>query len=137
MSVPPEVGEILRQWIRKAENDLEAARRIMADEAGCPYDTACFHCQPAVEKYLKGLLTLLNIQAPRTHDVQQLAELLPAEKRLAVTAGELGAMNPYAVDVRYADDWRAPQRTDALRAMELAERTRAEIRKLLPSEVLG
>jgi hypothetical protein len=39
MNVPPEVLEILRQWVRKAEHDLEACRRIMAVEEGCPYDT--------------------------------------------------------------------------------------------------
>jgi len=63
MSVPPEVIEILRQWVRKAENDLEAARRIPAIEEGCPLDTVCFHCQQATEEYLKCLLTYLGIQA--------------------------------------------------------------------------
>jgi hypothetical protein len=42
MNVPPEVVEILRQWVRKAERDLEAASRIMAIEEGCPFDTVCF-----------------------------------------------------------------------------------------------
>src|ERR1035441_10215418 len=68
MNVPPEVDEVLRQWVRKAEHDLEAATRIMAIEEGCPFDTVCFHCQQAAEKYLKCLLTYLGIQAPRTHD---------------------------------------------------------------------
>ncbi len=43
MNVPPEVVEVLRQWVRKAEHDLEAASRIMAIEEGCPFDTVCFH----------------------------------------------------------------------------------------------
>jgi len=30
MNVPPEVVEVLRQWVRKAEHDLDAAGRIMA-----------------------------------------------------------------------------------------------------------
>ena len=42
MNVPPESIEILRQWVRKAEYDLEAANRIMATEEGCPFDTVCF-----------------------------------------------------------------------------------------------
>jgi HEPN domain-containing protein len=57
MNVPPEVVEVLRQWVRKAEHDLEAPNRIMAIEEGCPFDTVCFHCQQAAEKYLKCLLT--------------------------------------------------------------------------------
>jgi HEPN domain-containing protein len=53
MNARPEVVEILRQWVRKAEHDLEAANRIMAVEEGCPFDMVCFHCQQAAEKYLK------------------------------------------------------------------------------------
>jgi HEPN domain-containing protein len=49
MNVPPEVVEILRQWVRKAEHDLEAATRIMRIEDGCPFDTVCFHCRQAAE----------------------------------------------------------------------------------------
>jgi HEPN domain-containing protein len=75
MNVPPEVVEVLRQWVRKAEHDLEAANRIMAVAEGCPFDTVCFHCQQAAEKYLKCLLTYLGIQAPRTHDLKALAAL--------------------------------------------------------------
>jgi HEPN domain-containing protein len=137
MSVPPEVTEALRQWVRKAEHDLEAARLILAAKSHCPYDTACFHCHQAAEKYLKALLTLLGIQAPRTHDLGNLLALLPAEARPSVQAAQLVAMNPYAVDVRYADDWREPQREDALRAVEVAQRVRTEARRLLPPGALS
>src|ERR1035438_1923958 len=104
MNVPPEVDEVLRQWVRKAEHDLEAAARIMAIKEGCPFDTVCFHCQQAAEKYLKCLLTYLGIQAPRTHDLKALAALIPLEPRLPVSVEALAELNPYAVDVRYADD---------------------------------
>ena len=137
MSVPPEVLEVLRQWVRKAEHDMEAARRIMAVEAGCPYDAACFHCQQAVEKYVKALLTLLGIQAPRTHDLEKLAALLPSGRRLSVPLADMAGMNPYAVDARYADDWREPGPDDAIRSLGLAERIRTEVRSLLPPEVLA
>ena len=30
MNVPPEVLEVLQNWVRKAENDLEAARHAFA-----------------------------------------------------------------------------------------------------------
>ena len=49
MSVPPEVTEVLRRWVRKAEHDLEAARLILAGESHCPYDMACFHCHQSAE----------------------------------------------------------------------------------------
>jgi HEPN domain-containing protein len=136
MSVPPEVLEILRAWVLRAEHDLEAARRIMAVEEGCPFDTVCFHCQQAVEKYLKALLTMAGVPAPRTHDLEKLAALLPADKQLSIPMATLVSMNPYAVDVRYSDDWRPPQRDDALQALSVAQSVRAGVRLLLPSEAL-
>jgi HEPN domain-containing protein len=136
MNVPPEVVEVVRQWVRKAEHDLEAVRRIMATEEGCPYDTACFHCQQAIEKYLKALLTLSDIPALRTHDLGKLATMLPPDRQLSIPLTSLAAINPYAVEVRYSDDWREPRRDDALQALEIAQRVRAEARDLLPPEAL-
>jgi HEPN domain-containing protein len=78
----------------------------------------------------------LSIQAPRTHDLQALATLLPLEQRLPMRIEELGELNPYAVNVRYADDWREPQLNDARRALGLASKVRAAVRKLMPSSVL-
>ena len=137
MNARPEVVEVLRQWVRKAEHDLEAADRIMAIEEGCPFDTVCFHCQQAAEKYLKCLLTCLGIQAPRTHDLKALAALIPLEQRFPVRVADLVELNPYAVDVRYADDWREPQLSDARRALALAVRVRAAVRELMPPGVVG
>lgn len=134
MSVPPEVLEIVQQWVDKAEHDFEAARRILAVEEGCPYDTACFHCQQVVEKYLKALLTLAGIHAPRTHNLELLHNLLPVHYRLPVTDAELSSLNPYAVEVRYADDWHGPTRQEALSALSLARAVREAARALLPLE---
>jgi len=103
---------------------------------GCPFDTVCFHCQQAAEKYLKCLLTFLGVQAPRTHDLQALAILVPLEQRLPVRIEELAELNPYAVNVRYADDWREPQLNDAKRALVLASRVRTAVRELLPAAVV-
>ena len=57
-------------WIRKADSDLSDARRTVNSEG--PYDTACFHAQQAVEKYLKGFLSLYGKPIPRIHDLEEL-----------------------------------------------------------------
>jgi HEPN domain-containing protein len=137
MNAPPEVVEVLRQWVRKAENDLEAVRRIMVVEEGCPCDTACFHCQQAIEKYLKALLTLAGVPALHTHDLEKLLALLPLDLQLSVPVTSLVAINPYAVQVRYADDWREPSRSDAIQALALAQQVRTQVRNLLPAEALA
>jgi HEPN domain-containing protein len=136
MNVPPEVVEVLRQWVRKAEHDLEAASRIMAIDEGDPFDTVCFHGQQAADNYLKCLLTYLGIQAPRTHDLKALAALIPLEQRFPVRVEDLVELNPYAVDVRYADDWREPQLDDAKRALVLASQVRTAVRELMPPPVV-
>ena len=108
----------------------------MAIEDSCPFDTVCFHCQQAAEKYLKCLLTYLGIQAPRTHDLKALAALIPLGQRFPVRVEDLAGLNPYAIDVRYADDWREPQLIDAKRALALASEVRAAIRDLMPRPVV-
>jgi HEPN domain-containing protein len=45
----------LEQWLKKAEHDLLAARVIL-DYQPIILDISCFHCQQAVEKYLKTFL---------------------------------------------------------------------------------
>lgn len=57
MTVPPETREVVQAWLKKAANDLEAARRFLAVREECPFDTVCFHCQQAVEKALKAWMT--------------------------------------------------------------------------------
>ncbi len=136
MNVPPEILEVIRQWVRKAEHDLEAARRIMAIEEGCPFDTVCFHCQQTAEKYLKCLLTYRGIQAPRTHDLKVLVALLPSDLNFPVPVKEIVELNPYSVDVRYSDDWREPQLSDAKRALALTAEVRTAVRKLMPPQVV-
>jgi HEPN domain-containing protein len=137
MNVPSETLEVVRLWVRKAEHDLEAARRIIAIEEGCPYDTVCFHCQQACEKYLKALLTLAGVHAPRTHDLEEIFHLLPPAARPKIEVSGLSALNPYAVEVRYADDWREPQQKDAARAMEIVTVLRKAIREDLLAGVLA
>jgi HEPN domain-containing protein len=133
MNVRPEVAEVLRQWVRKAEHDLEAAHRIMAVEENCPFDMVCFHCQQVAEKYLKCILTCLGIQAPRTHNLEVLAALISAEFTLPVPLSDLVELNPYAVNIRYADDWREPGIQDAQRALTLARQIRDAARAKLPA----
>ena len=135
MNVPPEIAEILAHWAQKAEHDLEAATRILALEDGCPFDTVCFHCQQVAEKYIKCLLTLREISAPRTHDLRALGLLLPEDATLPVTFAELAELNPYAVQVRYAGDWPEPTLSDARRALSLALAVRGAVRQFLPPRV--
>ena len=51
-----------QEWFSKADHDLQTVEILFTDPKP-PTDTLCFHCQQAVEKYLKGMLVLNNIDS--------------------------------------------------------------------------
>lgn len=77
-----------------------------------------------------------RIPAPRTHDLGQLLSLLPEGRRPKIAPSALAGLNPYAVAVRYVEDWRELQFAEALAALEVAQVVRDEARRLLPREAL-
>jgi HEPN domain-containing protein len=42
--------QLIQAWVSKAENDLLNVRNNLQAEQ-VPWDTVCFHCQQAAEKY--------------------------------------------------------------------------------------
>lgn len=60
--------EIARQWLAKARNDLLNADNNLNSEE-IPFDTVCFHCQQAAEKFLKAYLVGNGQVYPTTHDL--------------------------------------------------------------------
>jgi HEPN domain-containing protein len=55
MPVPPEIREVVRRWITKAEHDLRIAEHALTLGEECPFDMVCFHAQQCAEKYLTSL----------------------------------------------------------------------------------
>ena len=45
--------DLVKLWIKKAENDLVAAEHLLTVRPHTPYDTICFHAQQCAEKYLR------------------------------------------------------------------------------------
>ncbi len=121
-----------RGWFLKAESDLITGNRMLEGEG--PYDTACFHAQQTVEKYLKGLLAFLEQPIPLTHNLEELEylckDLIP---EWPLTGVNLTILTPYAVQLRYDFDfW--PDRETAEEALNLSENVRTAILSLVPQE---
>ena len=117
------------QWVAKAEEDLDAARE-MAARTPPLRNAACFHCQQAAEKYLKALLQELGVAVPKTHDLEDLLDLLlPHDATLAPLRRSAQSLTKYAVEYRYPG-LRASTR-QMLSALRVAERVRTEIRTRL------
>lgn len=73
----------------------------------CPaenFPVAAFHAQQAVEKCLKAVLSLRDMDYPRTHSLEELAGLvLSAHIALPAPPDDLMYLTPYAIEFRYDD----------------------------------
>jgi HEPN domain-containing protein len=95
--------EEARRSLRLANRDIKAFN-VLKDASGIDLATACFHAQQAIEKSLKAILFIHQIEARRTHDLVQLAQLLRQYGvEPPVTDEQMSRLNPFAVMLRYDD----------------------------------
>lgn len=117
------------QWVKKAEQDVVAARAL-AEQEPPPRDAVCFHCQQAAEKYLKALLQEVGAPVPRIHDMEDLLDLLlPHDATLRALRRRVASLTKYAVEHRYPGMWATTRQMQS--ALKIAERVRGEIRARL------
>ena len=117
------------QWVRYAEEDWQVANEV-AGRRPPHRNAACFHCQQAVEKYLKALLQELGLAVPRTHNIKQLIDLLvPHEATLSRFRRSGGSLTKYAVEYRYPGERATTRQMQA--ALRTMKRVRTELRARL------
>ena len=103
---PPEevLRELVRQWIDKAELDYQAATELLGT-GGRLRQIVAFHCQQAVEKYLKAFLVRHQVEFPKTHNLRQLLELVSeVAPEMARSLDRCVVLTPYGADIRYPGD---------------------------------
>jgi len=113
----------LSLWIKKAEHDLIAAKLII-DYRPLILDVACFHCQQAVEKYLKTFLIFKEEEFPRTHNLDVLLENCSALQP-EFAAIDLKNLESFAVRGRYPHDFLQPDLDETLDYYAMAEIVKA------------
>ncbi len=124
--------ELARHWFAKARNDLLNADNNFAARQ-IPFDTVCFHCQQAAEKFLKACLAANGQTPPHTHDLLLLLEkILPLHANVSKLRIHLSLLMPYAVEIRYPDDGFQPTLQDAQEGRDAAEQVYAWLRAELP-----
>jgi HEPN domain-containing protein len=112
--------ELVRQWLGKARQDLEAAAALLAHDPPFLYPV-CFHAQQAAEKYLKAFLTWHQIEFPKTHSIKELLDLAAgANASLADSLREAVVLTPFGVDLRYPGDAPEPNEEEAKQAFAMA-----------------
>jgi len=133
MRPPEEVKkEIVRQWLAKAEQDMEAAQALFSEKRRLLFPS-CFHSQQAAEKYIKAYLTWHQTEFPKTHVLGELLDLMgETDDALAKSLSSVTLLNPYGVEVRYPGDIPEPTFAQAEEALRLARATRDAILQSLP-----
>ena len=104
---PPEevLRDLVGQWVAKAELDYRAAERLSKDPQPIR-EVAAFHCQQAVEKYIKAFLVRHQVEFPKTHNLTELLGLVHSvSPRLAASLEETEVLTPYGVEIRYPGDF--------------------------------
>ena len=119
-----------REWVAKADADLDTAKREVLVDESPNYDAVCFHAQQCAEKYLKAVLLESDLRIPRIHDLEallnQLMPFYPALSRILHFARILSAM---AVEVRYPG--MSADENDASESIIAAMAIRDEVRLIL------
>ena len=116
-----------REWIRCAEEDFDVANALLRRRTKIAANTIGFHCQQCVEKYLKARLEEGGLNAPKTHDLVVLLQLvLPVEPLWASFAPALRRLNDYAVKFRYPGH--VATRAEAKEALRVCRSIRTDVR---------
>ena len=96
--------KLVEDWLFFAERDLKTAEKIIKDDE--PFtNIIAFHCQQAIEKYLKAYLISNNIPLKKTHDLILLNNMVNEIKDLAIDYNKIIMVNEIYTETRYPGEF--------------------------------
>ena len=113
-----DLEEYIANWIKKATHDIITAQTILEHQP-LILGVVCFHCQQAIEKYLKVFLIANNVDVVKTHNLNYL-QLLCLEIDTDFEEFDFKALTEYAVNARYPDDFLSPELEETMDYLNLA-----------------
>ncbi|MDR2615518.1 MAG: HEPN domain-containing protein [Oscillospiraceae bacterium] len=92
-------------WFEFADDDLDSAM-ILAKYGSHKASIICYHCQQAVEKYLKGYLISKGVgEPPHIHNLLTLKAMCEDyDSSFSEIMTQCNNLNPYGVRVKYPDE---------------------------------
>ena len=118
----------IQEWINKANKDIKAVEKLEKEEDIT--EIVCFHCQQAVEKYLKALLLSNNEDIQKTHNIDIL--LNKCKKYNQERERYIGnPLSDYVVDLRYPDTAYIPTVEETKEAIELMNKIISVIKETM------
>jgi HEPN domain-containing protein len=119
-----QTDQLVAAWIEKGDHDLGSAK-VIFQYIPDYFDTIAFHCQQAVEKYLKAMLIYYNIDFQKVHDLTYLLELLSRSMEIdSELFHKAITLNNFAVEIRYPNQTLYLTREELIEAFEIAEEFR-------------
>jgi HEPN domain-containing protein len=99
-----DLAEEIKQWITKGDHDLGTAK-VTYLHIPEYLDTITFHCQQAVEKYLKAYLIFQTTSFRFSHDLIYLLDLITQkDSDFEILYGVVSELQGYAVEIRYPNE---------------------------------
>ncbi len=93
--------DFVAEWVERGDQDIGAAFFLMGMRP-LPLEVIGFHCQQAVEKYLKAFLVLKGVEPEKTHDLAILIEKCSAfDASFSEAALHCSSLTDYAAKTRY------------------------------------
>lgn len=130
---PPDVSDIARRWLRWADEDLALAEHTASDPDVVPRG-ACVWAHQAAEKALKALLIMRDIDPPKFHDLDRLAQRLPDDEGSAFVPLELPELTRWSIEGRYPADLDEATHADGLKAIAIARQVLDVVRSRISAE---
>jgi len=95
--------KLTEEWLLYANNDLCAAETLIKEDYPLT-NIVVFHCQQAIEKYLKAFLVENDIPIIKTHDLVKLNDVIKEIKDLGIEEERLIVVNEVYSESRYPGD---------------------------------
>jgi HEPN domain-containing protein len=109
-----------REWLARAEQDVQATRVVLAAPTPLPA-IAAYHSQQAGEKALKAFLAAHNVAFRPTHNVNELlAQCITIDPDFVRFTVAAQTLTPYATRFRYPGSVLEPSMNEAATAEILA-----------------
>ncbi len=103
-------GRMLKMWFRKAAQDLQTARLLVAQNNENFWGPTVFHAQQCAEKSIKGFLVLQKVRFNKTHDIEVLVNLVASvDKELSQKLESAKILTQFAVAYRYPEEKEPPE----------------------------
>ncbi len=117
----------IKQWIDKADSDLGAAKILFIHLPNYK-EAVAFHCQQAIEKYLKSYFVYLDHEFRPSHSLIYLLNQISQKDEFSEEYYQMVIkLEGFAVEFRYPNSKVIPTDEDLKEAIEIADKIRIQI----------